>query len=156
MKDEKWNLNVEGSSAEGSTKIASTVLNMTNLLNDQRDPPLDIDDYFIKKFKPFDNYDPFDLSMKQIEIDQRARKYPKNKKSRDPFARSGINPLDLYTMPLILSRFLTSTGQILPATITGCNPRNQKKLGIAIKRARACGLLSSVHKDVSYLPSRNL
>lgn len=156
MKSEKWQF---GESIEQNPEdkgIASKVISMTNLLQDQREPPLDIDDMFSKKFKPFDSYDPFDFSINQLDIDNRLKKYPVNAKSKDPFERSGINPLDLYTMPFILSRFLTSTGQILNRDITGCNSKNQKKLAIAIKRARACGLLSSVHKDSSFLPSRNL
>lgn len=136
--------------------IVSKVFEMTNILNEEVEPPLDIDDAFTKKFRPFDNYDPFDFSMNQLDIDSRLRKYPKNKTSKDPFERSGIDPLNLYTMPLILSKFLSSTGQILPRDITKCNSKNQKKLAIAIKRARACGLLSSVHRDNTFLPTRNI
>lgn len=149
-----WDIANEDSTSDDT--IVSKVFEMTNILNEEVEPPLDIDDAFTKRFRPFDNYDPFDFSMNQLDIDSRLRKYPKNKTSRDPFERSGINPLNLYTMPLILSKFLSSTGQILPREITKCNSKNQKKLAIAIKRARACGLLSSVHRDNTFLPTRNI
>lgn len=151
MKEEKWDI-VEESDSEN---VTSKVIGMTSLLEDTREPPLDIDDSFARNFRQFETYDPFDLSMNQLDITRREHKQ-RNKTSRDPFERSGINPLNLYTMPVILSRFLSSTGQILPRQITGCNAKNQKKLAIAIERARASGLLSTVHKDVSFLPSRNL
>lgn len=160
MKNEKWQIEVDEPGHEGIPRntqgIASRVIGMTNLLQDQREPPLEVDDLFTKKFKPFDSYDPFDFSINQLDIDNRLKRYPVNAKSKDPFERNGINPLDLYTMPFILSRFLTSTGQIVSRDVTGCNSKNQKKLAIAIKRARACGLLSTVHKDSTFLPSRNL
>lgn len=140
--------------ANNSTNLTSKVMNMTNLSN--KEPPLEVDTHFTKKFKVFDTYDPFDLSDAKVSIDKKLRRFPVNKKSKDPFEKYGIDPLNLYSMPALLSRFLTSTGQILSRTITGCNATNQKKLSIAIKRARCCGILSHVHRDSNFLPTRIL
>ncbi|CAH6720096.1 37S ribosomal protein Rsm18p, mitochondrial [[Candida] jaroonii] len=135
-------------------KSLDSLFEFSSNFKDQKSS-LQIENIFTKKFKHGNNYNPFDFSMNKLNIDSLAIKYEKNKKI-DPFEVSGINPLDLYTMPFILSRFLTTTGQILPRSITGCSAKNQKKLSIAIKRARVCGLLSYVHKDTNYLPARNI
>lgn len=159
MKNEKWQIEMTRTEGFGKGNVTSQVIGMTNMLQDQQkqQPPLEVDDLYTKKFKLFDSYDPFDFSINQLDHDLRLKRSAQtNPRSKDPFERSGINPLHLYTMPFILSRFLTSTGQILSRDITGCNSKNQKRLAIAVKRARACGVLSSVHKDTSFLPSRIL
>ena len=133
------------------------VIGMTENLQGNNESPLDIDTRFTKRFNMGDSYDPFDFSSDQLDIDNRLKRNNMGKEnSRDPFERTGINPLNLYTMPSILSKFLSSTGQILSRDITGCSPANQKKLAMAIKRARVCGILSYVHKDSKFLPTRNI
>lgn len=44
----------------------------------------------------------------------------------------------------ILQRFVNSYGQIEPATKTGLNAKQQKRLGTAIKRARHLALMPFV------------
>lgn len=131
---------------------------MARSLQENNVPPISIDPQFTKKFAAGDNYDPFDFSNDKLDIEKRLKRTAKQsiKKRQDPFAKAGIDPLDLYTMPEILSNYVTSTGQILPREITGCNARNQRKLSAAIKRARSCGLLLSTHKHEKYLPLRNM
>lgn len=119
-----------------------------------KDPPLNINSKFTRRFETYDIYDPFDFSMNKKAMEEKKPSSRKN--TRDPFEATGIDPLDCYTMPEVLSKFVSSTGQILPRDVTGCSSRNQKKLGIAIKRARSCGILSTVHKHSRYCPPRNL
>lgn len=154
--DEEW-ITSSSSSPPSNSAIFKVVQSARNLQDtSSKDPPLNIIPRFTRRFEPGQTYDPFDFSMDKMAMEQRIRRQQTNKNSSDPFERSGIDPLDLYTMPEILSRFLTSTGQILPRDVTGCSGENQKKLGIAIKRARSGGLLSTVHKHARYLPPRNL
>lgn len=119
-----------------------------------KEPPLNIITKFTRRFETYDTYDPFDFSMNKRAMEDRKPATRKN--TRDPFEATGIDPLDCYTMPEVLSKFVSSTGQILPRDVTGCSSTNQKKLGIAIKRARSCGILSTVHKHSRYCPPRNL
>lgn len=142
--------------------ITRKVVGMARSLQETSKPPTSIDKLFTKRFRSGQTYDPFDFSPAKLGIENVWNKNKRNpaknynKGSNDPFERVGIDPLDVYTMPEILSRFLTSTGQIMSREMTGCNERNQKKLAMAIKRARTCGLLSSVHRHSRYMPSRIL
>jgi len=44
----------------------------------------------------------------------------------------------------LLKKFISNTGQILPRRITGTSPKDQRKLAVAIKRAREMALLPYV------------
>lgn len=145
------------SSEKSQDQISTRLFDMTRELQDRAEPPLTIHSQFTKNFKSGTTYDPFDFNNKRLKIDQNEfRAQLNNRKNKvDPFQRANIDPRDLYTMPDILSKFLSTTGQILPRSVTGCSPQNQKKLGIAVKRARSVGLLSSVHKSIG-LPVRIL
>ncbi|WP_300923736.1 30S ribosomal protein S18 [uncultured Limosilactobacillus sp.] len=44
-------------------------------------------------------------------------------------------------------RFISERGKILPRRVTGTSAKNQRKLTIAIKRARIMGLLPFVAED---------
>jgi small subunit ribosomal protein S18 len=153
---EEWIKSTDGSSSSKSAifKVVQSARNLQD--NSRKDPPLNISSRYTRRFNPGQTYDPFDFSMDKLAMEQRERRNATRKDLRDPFEASGINPVDLYTMPEILSKFLTATGQILPRDVTGCSASNQKKLGIAVKRARSCGVLSTVHKHARYLPARNL
>lgn len=151
---ESWAGN-ENTSNDNS--VISKVVGMARSIQENTQPPINIAKPFTKRFNPSETYDPFDFSNDKMDIEKRERRQTiPYEKMTDPFDKAGIDPLDIYTMPEILSRFLSSTGQILPREITGCNAKNQKKLSNAIKRARTCGLLSTVHKHSRYLPSRNM
>ncbi len=58
----------------------------------------------------------------------------------DPIAASKIELVD-YKDVNLLRKFLSESGKILPARITGCNRKNQRMVTKAIKRAREIGLL---------------
>lgn len=47
----------------------------------------------------------------------------------------------------LLRQFISERGKILPRRVTGTSAKNQRKLTIAIKRARIMGLLPFVAED---------
>ncbi|MCJ0583665.1 30S ribosomal protein S18, partial [Enterococcus cecorum] len=47
----------------------------------------------------------------------------------------------------LLKRFISERGKILPRRVTGTGAKNQRKLTVAIKRARIMGLLPFVNED---------
>lgn len=141
--------------AESSTPVDlnENMTKITNTMTKSTDPPIYIAPSLHRHFRMGDTYTPFDFSMNRFTMEQKAKN---KKKLVDPFAKSGIDPKTLYLMPEILSKFLTSTGQILSRDVTGCSAENQKKLAMAIKYARSLGLLSSKHRHARYMPSRNM
>ncbi|OPZ89149.1 MAG: 30S ribosomal protein S18 [bacterium ADurb.Bin425] len=64
---------------------------------------------------------------------------PKRRKS-DPLVAAKIEFVD-YKDVNLLRKFLSESGKILPARITGTSRTNQRMITKAIKRARAIGLL---------------
>ncbi len=48
----------------------------------------------------------------------------------------------------ILSRFITERGKIVPRRLSGVSAKNQRKLALAIKRARHLALLPFVAQNI--------
>ncbi|CAI5757527.1 unnamed protein product [Candida verbasci] len=119
-------------------------------------PPVHISSQFTKRFYMGNTYNPFDFSLTKIKMDKMLYQKDVVNKKVDIFEETGINPKDLYFMPEILSKFLTSTGQILPREETGLNEKNHRLLGTAIQSARSLGILSTVHRYSTHLPTRNI
>jgi len=82
------------------------------------------------------------------------KKFDKNKRPRRPtqsalfkrkrvcrFTAEGVEQID-YKDINTLRDFVTETGKIIPARITGTNARYQRQLTTAIKRARFLALLT--------------
>lgn len=111
-----------------------------------------VDPRLMKRFVRDSTYDPFDFSLGRIHLDKKHSS--SNRSANDMFDKFGVNPLDLYTSPEILSQFLSSTGKILHRDVTGLSAKNQRRVSKAIRRAQAIGLLSKTHRDVSFLPTR--
>ena len=65
------------------------------------------------------------------------------KKKYCRFRKSGIKYID-YKDPEFLKKFLNEQGKILPRRITGTSIKYQKKVAVAIKRARFLALLPYV------------
>ena len=65
------------------------------------------------------------------------------KKKYCRFRKLGIKYID-YKDPEFLKEFLNEQGKILPRRITGTSIKYQKKLAVAIKRARHLALLPYV------------
>lgn len=60
-----------------------------------------------------------------------------------PFTETGIKDID-YKDVETLNKFITERGKILPRRITGVSAFHQKRLTLAIKRARMMALLPFV------------
>ena len=58
----------------------------------------------------------------------------------DPFLLDKTLVID-YKRPDILRRFITDRGKIVPRRISGVTAKNQRKLSLAIKRARHIALV---------------
>lgn len=68
----------------------------------------------------------------------------RNKKKRQcPFTEAGIKDID-YKDVETLNKFITERGKILPRRVTGVSAFHQKRLTLAIKRARMMALLPFV------------
>tara|TARA_B100001063_G_C16746536_1_gene547852 strand:+ start:414 stop:710 length:297 start_codon:yes stop_codon:yes gene_type:complete len=66
-----------------------------------------------------------------------------NKKKYCRFKRSGIKYID-YKDPDFLLKFINEQGKILPRRLTGTSLKYQRKVSIAIKRARHLAILPYV------------
>ena len=66
-----------------------------------------------------------------------------NKKKYCMFKRSGIKYID-YKDPDFLIRFVNEQGKILPRRLTGTSLKYQRKVSVAIKRARHLALMPYV------------
>lgn len=74
---------------------------------------------------------------------QRSKEYSDNgprKRKLDPIVANKIDYID-YKDVNLLRKFITENGKVLPRRITGCNAKNQRAVTLAIKRARALGIL---------------
>ena len=61
------------------------------------------------------------------------------------FTANGITYID-YKDTELLKRFISERGKILPRRVTGTSAKYQRKLTIAIKRARSMALLPFVRE----------
>lgn len=62
------------------------------------------------------------------------------------FTANHIEEIDYKDVEL-LKKFISERGKILPRRVTGTSAKNQRKLTVAIKRARIMGLLPFVAED---------
>ena len=67
----------------------------------------------------------------------------KNNKKYCRFKKYGIKHID-HKDPTYLLRFVNEQGKIIPRRITGTSLKYQRKLAVAIKRARHLGLMPYV------------
>ena len=74
--------------------------------------------------------------LNPIDIEVKKSKYCR-------FKKSGIKFID-YKDPDFLMRFLNEQGKILPRRITGNSLKFQRRLAVAVKRARTIALLPFV------------
>lgn len=76
----------------------------------------------------------------KVKSDARKKESYSKRKKIDPLAADKIEYVD-YKNVLLLKKFTTEKGKILPARITGLSKRNQRMITRSIKRAREIGLL---------------
>ena len=69
-------------------------------------------------------------------VEERKKKYCR-------FKKAGIKYVD-YKDPEFLKKFLNEQGKILPRRITGTSMKYQRRVAIAVKRARQLALLPYV------------
>jgi small subunit ribosomal protein S18 len=67
-------------------------------------------------------------------------------KKIDWFEQGKIEPD--YKDVKILSRYITERGKIVPRRLSGVSAKNQRKLAVAVKRARHLGLLPFVAENI--------
>ena len=80
-----------------------------------------------------------------IRMDQQRRGGQRRRKV-DFIAANHIEYIDYKDVDL-LKRFISERGKILPRRVTGTSAKNQRRLTVAIKRARIMGLLPFVAED---------
>ncbi|WP_028829925.1 30S ribosomal protein S18 [Proteocatella sphenisci] len=64
----------------------------------------------------------------------------RRRKKADPFAGDKINMID-YKDVSLLKKYISERGKILPRRVSGTSAKAQRKLTVAIKRARNLALL---------------
>lgn len=74
------------------------------------------------------------------------RRGGRRRRKVDFIAANHIDYIDYKDVDL-LKRFISERGKILPRRVTGISAKNQRKLTVAIKRARVMGLLPFVAED---------
>ena len=74
------------------------------------------------------------------------RRGGRRRRKVDFIAANHIDYIDYKDVDL-LKRFISERGKILPRRVTGTSAKNQRKLTVAIKRARVRGLLPFVAED---------
>lgn len=74
------------------------------------------------------------------------RRGGRRRRKVDFIAANHIDYIDYKDVDL-LKRFISERGKILPRRVTGTSAKNQRKLTVAIKRARVMGLLPFVSED---------
>ena len=74
------------------------------------------------------------------------RRGGRRRRKVDFIAANHIDHIDYKDVDL-LKRFISERGKILPRRVTGTSAKNQRKLTVAIKRARVMGLLPFVAED---------
>lgn len=74
------------------------------------------------------------------------RRGGRRRRKVDFIAANHIEYIDYKDVDL-LKRFISERGKILPRRVTGTSAKNQRKLTVAIKRARVMGLLPFVAED---------
>ena len=74
------------------------------------------------------------------------RRGGRRRRKVDYIAANHIDYIDYKDVDL-LKRFISERGKILPRRVTGTSAKDQRKLTVAIKRARVMGLLPFVAED---------
>lgn len=69
--------------------------------------------------------------------------------SKDAFLYLGIDPLKEAMNDALLSKFVTTMGKIKGRNETGLSRRSQRRVGKAVRRARAMGILPMMSKAVT-------
>ena len=83
------------------------------------------------------------MARKQKKNFKKRRSNQENKRRFCKFTSLGIEEIDYKDIKL-LKEYITETGKIMPARVTGTSAKYQRQLTKAIKRARHLALLPYV------------
>lgn len=83
------------------------------------------------------------MARKNLRIKKKKKKRRHGKQKFCFFSKTGMVAID-YKDDELLRRFVTERGKIAPRRNTGTNPKFQRPLAVAIKRARHLALLPFV------------
>ncbi|KAH9248904.1 ribosomal protein S18 [Batrachochytrium salamandrivorans] len=96
-------------------------------------------------FKPKETYLPRELNDRHLEKYTKKFHLPP---TEDVLKKLNIDPIKEYKNIQMLAHFVTTIGHIKPRIETGLTPENQRKVGRAIKRARAMGLMPYTYNPI--------
>jgi len=110
-----------------------------------------------KGFKEGQDYKPFGLKKnrrldKPQRIIHRSPRFGPGAKQatyKDAFLYLGIDPLKEALNDALLSKFVTTMGKIKGRNETGLSRNSQRRMGKAVRRARAMGILPMMSKPVT-------
>lgn len=126
----------------------------TDLLNKKFEAPAaptQIDPQLYPRLKPGQTvYESSDFSIKARPAAIMRDRMNKlmNPPKNDVFQELNLDPIELWKSPTLLSRYITQNGKIIPGYINMLSAKSQRQIAKAIRRCRAAGLLSTVHKSV--------
>lgn len=145
----RWTALSSAQPNSNNSQLKTSVKRMEELREKQSEEQT-IDHSFVRQFQVGSTYDPFDFSMARLRLERLERR---NATPTDRFKELKMDPLRLWKHPQELSDYISDSGRILPGYLHGHKKKTQKRLAKAIRRARAAGLLSPVHKHVETLGS---
>ncbi|KAA8904516.1 hypothetical protein TRICI_005461 [Trichomonascus ciferrii] len=145
----RWSALSSAQPNSNNSQLKTSVKRMEELREKQSEEQT-IDHSFVRQFQVGSTYDPFDFSMAKLRLERLERR---NATPTDRFKELKMDPLKLWKHPQELSDYISDSGRILPGYLHGHKKKTQKRLAKAIRRARAAGLLSPVHKHVETLGS---
>lgn len=140
---------------QNSSNMIASIIDMASNILEKHNASSTIPTKYTPIFSAGQTYDPFDFSYNKKQI-EKARAIKKKSILKDPFAKTGINPTDMYLMPEVLSLFIFLAGKFYPRLMTGCNSKNQFKLVNCIKTSKSFALMSSVHRHSNDFHKRNM
>lgn len=92
-------------------------------------------------------YSPADLAF---EAKRPLQQKTRQAQISDKFEEYQVNPLDEYKSYNLLSQFTTELGRIRTREQTGLSSKNQRRLGKAVRRARALSILPTAARHPEY------
>ncbi|KZT62949.1 hypothetical protein CALCODRAFT_489489 [Calocera cornea HHB12733] len=142
--------------ADDSSGIDQAMDNLVTFVGSQAENSAEeLNTKALRQFIPDHSYTPWELSRGSREYQGRNhRRTPfrlgparKVAEITDPFYSLGIDPLREWHNVELLSDYMTETGTIKPRKDTRLTWRSQRKMGQAIRRAKAVGILPTWSRD---------
>jgi len=139
--------------SSGTAKALREPLGSATLAEGSKGKP----DVRYKALRPGYTYDPYELKKaRMVEPRPRRQRPPRLGPNRtealksDPIPYFNIRPDHEHLNPIFLNGFLTDMGKIKGRNETRLTRKSQRLVGKAIRRARAMGVLPTMHKALLY------